>query len=66
MGHSEEQGERPLRSLPTARDFTSFVIGFLGMVGIVYLLTHLFSIVTATSVLDDQLRIVWQTIRYRM
>lgn len=43
-----------------------FVIGFLGMVGIVYLLTHLFSMVSATSLLDDQFRIVWQTIRYRM
>lgn len=43
-----------------------FVVGFLGVVGIVYLLTHLFSIVSAGSVLDDQFRIVWQTIRYRM
>ncbi|MFC4354972.1 hypothetical protein ACFO0S_07930 [Chryseomicrobium palamuruense] len=43
-----------------------FVVGFLGVVGIVYLLTHLFSMVAAASVLDDQFRIVWQTIRYRM
>lgn len=43
-----------------------FVVGFLGVVGIVFLLTHLFSMVSATSILDDQFRIVWQTIRYRL
>lgn len=43
-----------------------FVIGFLGIAGILYLLTHLFSTMTAISVLDDQLRIVWETLRYRL
>lgn len=43
-----------------------FVIGFLGIVGIVYMLTHLFSMVTAVSVFDDQVRVVWETLKYRL
>ncbi|WP_342526548.1 hypothetical protein MKY84_12945 [Chryseomicrobium sp. FSL W7-1435] len=43
-----------------------FVIGFLGIVGIVYMLSHLFSTETTVSTLDNHIRVVFETLRYRL
>ncbi|OZS77846.1 hypothetical protein CF394_08820 [Tetzosporium hominis] len=41
-------------------------IGCLGIVGIVYMLAHHFTPTSTVTTFDDQIRFVWETIRYRL
>lgn len=43
-----------------------FVIGFLGIIGIVYMLTHLFTTETTFTELDNHIRVVFETLKYRL
>ena len=53
----------------TAQATTNSVMGFgvfLGIIGIVYMLIHLFTTETTFTALDNHIRVVFETLKYRL